>query len=37
MELVDDIEPLREYLYGYPDAICGGFFKKEYVDMYINR
>jgi hypothetical protein len=39
--LVDDVEELREYLNGWDDAIKadGGktFYKKKYVDMFVNR
>jgi hypothetical protein len=36
-DLVDDIEKLKEYLYGWPDAMKDGKYKKKYVDMYCNR
>ena len=37
MDLVDDLEPLREYLNGFPNAYGSGLYCKKYVDMYINR
>lgn len=36
-EMVDDMESLDEYLYGWDDAILNGNYKRKYVDVYRNR
>jgi hypothetical protein len=39
--MVEDMEELGEYLYGWPDATRTEegkkFYRKYYVDMYVNR
>ena len=35
--LIDDMDALRDYLYGWDDAIVNGKYKKEYVDMFLRR
>ena len=37
-DLIDDFDKLRDYLYGWDDAIIDRvFYKKKYVDLYKNR
>ena len=35
--LVDDMDALSEYLYGWDEAIVNGKYKKEYVDVFLRR
>jgi hypothetical protein len=35
--LVNNYEALIEYLNGWPDAVVDDMYKKQYVDMFINR
>ena len=35
--LIDDMDALSEYLYGWDDAIVNGKYKKEYVDVFLRR
>ena len=35
--LIDDMDALRDYLYGWDDAIVNDKYKKEYVDTFLRR